>query len=162
MFREMRRKNQVLSKEDAIAVLEKRTAGVFVVHGDDGYPYGVPMSYVYYNHKIYMHSAKSGHKIDALMNSDKVSFTVIDQDLIVPEKFTTYFRSVVCFGKGRIVVDPDEKLETIKVLSRKYSPNMEEAMNKEINSGINSMEMIVIDIEHMSGKEAVELVKMKK
>lgn len=159
MFREMRRKKQILTKEETELILKNRTSGVFVVHGDNGYPYAVPMSYVYHNNKIYMHSAKSGHKIDALMNNEKVSFTVIDQDVIVPEKFTTHFRSVVCFGKGRIVDSPEEKMETIKVLTRKYSPNMEEEMNKEISSGINSMVMIAIDIEHMSGKEALELVK---
>jgi len=161
MFREMRRKKQVLSKLESEEVLEKGTAGVFAVHGDNGYPYAVPISYVYHDEKLYMHSAKSGHKIDAIMKDDKVSFTVIDKDEIIPKEFTTYFRSVICFGKARIIEDRDEKIESLKILTRKYSPNMEDEMNKEIEGALNHLEMIVIDIEHMSGKEAMELVKRK-
>ena len=85
MFREMRRKKQLLSEEACIAVLDRGTSGVLAVSGDDGYPYTVPLSYVYCDGKIYFHSAKSGHKIDAIKNSSKVSFCVIDQDKIVPE-----------------------------------------------------------------------------
>lgn len=161
MFREMRRKKQALDKKDVIEILSKRTAGTLAVCGDDGYPYAVPMSYVYMNDKIYMHSAKAGHKIDAIKSNDKVTFTVIDKDQIVAEEFTTYFRSVICFGRARILEEPSEILATLKTLTRKYSPNLEEQMDKEIESGMKHMHMIEIDIEHMTGKEALELTKMK-
>lgn len=76
MFREMRRNKQLLDKEESIVVLEKGTAGVLSLSGDDGYPYAVPISYVY-NSKIYFHSAVSEHKLDAISNRDKASFCVI-------------------------------------------------------------------------------------
>lgn len=71
MFREMRRKKQLLSNEDVMEILEKSTSGVLAVIGDDDYPYAVPVSYVYYDSKIYFHGAKSGHKLDAIKKNDK-------------------------------------------------------------------------------------------
>ncbi|MBQ7355214.1 MAG: pyridoxamine 5'-phosphate oxidase family protein, partial [Clostridia bacterium] len=56
--------------------------------------------------KIYFHSAVVGHKIDALRACDKVCFTVVDADEVVAEKFTTYYRSVIVFGRARILTDP--------------------------------------------------------
>ena len=88
MFRGMRRKRQLLSKKDSIAVLEKGTSGVLSLLGDNGYPYGVPISYVYADNKIFFHSAKDGHKIDAIRACEKASFCVIDQDKVVPEEYT--------------------------------------------------------------------------
>lgn len=85
MFREMRRKNQVLSSEECIQVLNRATSGVLAVSGDDDYPYAVPLSYIYHNNKIYFHGAKTGHKLDGIMRNEKVSFCVIDQDEIVQE-----------------------------------------------------------------------------
>ena len=95
MFREMRRKRQLLSKEDTQKVLYQGTSGVLAVSGDDDYPYAVPLSYVYDGHKIYFHSAKAGHKLDSIVKNPKASFCVIDKDQIVPDEYTTYFRSVI-------------------------------------------------------------------
>ena len=83
MFREMRRKNQALSREEAAAVLDRALSGVLALSGDDGYPYAVPISYVYDGGKLYFHCAKSGHKLDALQRNPKASFCVVDQDQIV-------------------------------------------------------------------------------
>ena len=86
MFRDMRRIKQVLSQEENIKILERNTAGVLAVTGDDGYPYAVPISYVYADGQIYLHSAKTGHKRDGIMRNRKISFCVVDQDQVVPEK----------------------------------------------------------------------------
>ena len=79
-FREMRRKRQQLSEEESIGILQKATAGTLALLGDNGYPYAVPISYVYADGKLYFHSALSGHKVDAIRNCDKASFCVIDKD----------------------------------------------------------------------------------
>jgi len=98
MFREMRRFRQALSQDDCAEVLRRNSSGVLAVSGDDGYPYAVPLSYVYAGSKLYFHCAPVGHKIDAIEKNSKVSFCVIDKDEVVPEKYTTYFRSVILFG----------------------------------------------------------------
>ncbi|MBS4025785.1 MAG: pyridoxamine 5'-phosphate oxidase family protein, partial [Clostridia bacterium] len=105
MFREMRRKKQLMSLEDTLAVMDRCTNGVLACLGDDDYPYAVPVSYVYHKNKIYFHSAKAGHKVEAILKNPKVSFAVIDEDTIVGSEYTTYFRSVIAFGKARIVED---------------------------------------------------------
>jgi nitroimidazol reductase NimA-like FMN-containing flavoprotein (pyridoxamine 5'-phosphate oxidase superfamily) len=125
MFREMRRIKQLLSEEDTIAVLERCTNGVMACLGDDDYPYAVPVSYVYHKGKIYFHSAKAGHKIDAIIKYPKVSFAVVDKDTIVSEEYTSYFRSVIAFGKARIT-EGDEWDEAFRALVEKYSGSMPE------------------------------------
>lgn len=158
-FREMRRKRQQLSEEKSIGILQKFTAGTLALLGDNGYPYAIPISYVYADSKLYFHSALSGHKIDAIRNCDKASFCVIDQDEVHPEKYTTYFRSVIAFGRIHIIEDEQEKLETARLLGDRYNPNQEEALQKELEKGLSRMLMIRFDIEHLTGKAAIELIK---
>ena len=161
-FRAMRRKRQQLSEEKSIGILQKSTAGTLALLGDGGYPYAVPISYVYADGKLYFHSALSGHKIDAIRNYDKASFCVIDKDDVRPEKYTTYFRSVIAFGRIHIIEDEQEKLETARLLGDRYNPNQEEALQKELEHGFARMLMIRFDIEHLTGKEAIELVKQNR
>ena len=158
-FREMRRKRQQLSEEESIDILQQATAGTLALLGDNGYPYAVPISYVYANGKLYFHSALSGHKIDAIKNCDKASFCVIDKDDVQSEKYTTYFRSVIAFGRIHIIEDEQEKLETARLLGDRYNPNQEDALQKELEKGLSRMVMIRFDIEHLTGKEAIELMK---
>lgn len=158
MFREMRRKNQLLSLEETISILEQETSGTLAVLGDDGYPYAVPLSYVYEDSKIYFHCAKTGHKMEAIINNDKVSFCIIAQDQIIPEEYTTYYRSVIVFGKARLL-ENEEKRHAAELLAKKYSPEDEAGRAKEIEESFNRVVMVEITIEHMTGKAALELVK---
>ena len=157
-FRSMRRKRQQLSEAESIEILRKSTSGTLALLGDNGYPYAVPISYVYAEGKLYFHSALSGHKVDAIRNCDKASFCVINKDDVQPEKYTTYFCSVIAFGRIHIIEDHKEKLETARMLGDRYNPNQEEALQKEIEKGLSRMVMIRFDIEHLTGKEAIELV----
>jgi len=157
----MRRSKQLLSMEDTVAVMDRCTNGVLACIGDEDYPYAVPLSYVYFNGKIYFHSAKTGHKIDAILKNPKVCFTVIDEDTIVSKEYTSYFRSVLAFGKARIAED-DEWLKAFKAIVEKYSGDQpEEAKHKAIN-GCTQAYIIAIDIEHITGKEAIEYVDPKR
>lgn len=159
MFREMRRKRQQLTEAECVEILMKNTSGVLAVFGDDGYPYAVPLSYVYDNGTLFFHCAKSGHKLDAIRTCDKVSFCVIDQDLVVPKEYTTYFRSVIAFGRASIVTQEDEIRGAIEKLAIKYYPaDSKENRDSAIEKEFNAMCMVRLQIEHMSGKEAIELV----
>ena len=158
MFREMRRKKQELTEERTIEVLNRCTAGTMAVIGDGGYPYSVPLSYVYDGGKIYFHCASEGHKLDAINKDSRVSFSVIDNDQIVQEKYTTYFRSVIVFGKAHVIEDQDAKRTALEKLALKYSPDYREGIADEIDGSFKAVRMVQIDIEHMTGKEAIELV----
>ncbi len=162
MIRQMRRIKQLLPQDEAIKVLERNTSGVFAVIGDDDYPYAVPVSYVYEDGKIYIHSGKEGHKVDAVKKSEKASFCVIDKDEVIPEEYTTYFRSVIAFGKPRIVESEEEKRYSIAVLGRKYHPTAtQEYLEKYIEKEYAPLCMICLEIDHLTGKEAIELVRAR-
>lgn len=161
MFREMRRFKQLLSDSDTLAVMARCTNGVLACLGDEDYPYAVPVSYVYYNDKIYFHSAKAGHKNDAMLKNQKVSFAVVDEDTIVSAEYTTYFRSVIAFGKARIV-EGDEWVEGFKAMVEKYSGDQPEAAKHKEIEGCTRATIFAIDIDHMTGKEAIEYVRSKK
>lgn len=161
MFREMRRKKQLLSHEKAEEILVKGLTGVLGVSGDDDYPYTVPVNFVYDNGTIYFHCAKSGHKLDAIRKNNKVSFCVIDKEQVVPEEFTAYFRSVIAFGKATEVEEDNEKLKAMRLLNQKYSPGLDEAGDKEIQREWKILCVIKIQVEHLTGKDAIELVKKR-
>ena len=159
MFREMRRKRQQLTEAECVEILTKNTSGVLAVLGDNGYPYAVPLSFVYDNGVLYFHCAKSGHKLDAIKACDRVSFCVVDRDLVVPEEYTTYFRSVIVFGRASIVDSEDEIRGAIGKLAVKYHPNdSKDNRDSAIEKDFKALCMVKIQIEHMTGKEAIELV----
>lgn len=160
VFREMRRKKQALSQQEVVDILHGRTSGVLALLGDNNYPYAVPISYVYDNGKIYFHSAKNGHKIDAIQRTTKASFCVIDKDLVIPEEYTTYFRSVIAFGQIKVIEDESEKRTTIEKVAIKYAPG-DTATNRDyvINREWKSLCMLEMTIDYITGKEAIELAK---
>ena len=159
MFREMRRGRQALSPQECAAVLERGSSGVLAVSGDDGYPYAVPLSYVFYDGKIYFHCALTGHKLDAIRRCDKVSFCVIDQDIVVPEEYATRYRSVIAFGTIRVLEDPEQIRTAIRALADKYSPVGEELREAEIDRFWSALAVLELEIEHLSGKQAIELCR---
>ncbi len=160
-FRDMRRKRQQLPEEESIAILQKATSGTLALLGDDDYPYAVPLSYLYHEGKLYFHSALSGHKVDAIRRCDKASFCVIGQDDVQPKEYSTFYRSVIAFGRIHIVEDEQEKLETARMLGNRYNPNDEEGLQKEMDSAFSRMLMIRFDIEHLTGKESIGLARMR-
>jgi hypothetical protein len=155
----MRRKKQLLSEPETIAMLGACTSGVLAVHGDDGYPYAVPLSFAHEEGKLYFHAATTGHKLDALARSDKASFCVIAADDVVPGTFTTHFRSAIAFGRARLVTDDDEKRHALLLLAAKYSRDYLDKADAEIAGEWKRTAVIELTIEHLTGKAAIELVR---
>ena len=161
MFREMRRGGQRLSEAECMEILENGTEGVLAVLGDEGYPYAVPLNYAYEDGKLYFHGATSGHRADAVQKCGKVSFCVIDKKEIVPERATTYYRSAIAFGKARMSADPEEKRAALYLLGRRYAAAYEKMWAEEIESSLGRTGIMIMEIEHISGKECIELAKLK-
>lgn len=160
-FRKMRRSRQQLSKSEYDAILSMATSGTLALLGNNGYPYAVPISYVYTDGKLYFHSAKTGHKVDAIRQCDKASFCVIDADDVHPSEFTTYFRSVIAFGKIQIIESGNERMHAASLLGGRYNPEDDAGLQKELEKGLSHMLILRFDIEHLTGKEAIELVRTK-
>lgn len=157
-FREMRRFRQQLSQAECEALLAQGSSGVLAVTGDEGWPYAVPLSYAYEGGRLLFHCAKEGHKLDALRRDGRASFCVIAQDQVVPQEFTTYYRSVILFGRIRVPDAPEELTAAAWALVRKYCPNVSrEAAEKEISGALGRMRILEMTVERMTGKEAREL-----
>ncbi len=158
MFREMRRKKQALCMAECESILEKATSGVLATAGECGYPYAVPLSFRYdqANQKLYFHCAKSGHKLDAIQNNSKVSFCVIDRDDVIPEKYTTHFKSVIVFGTIRIMDEEADVADAIEKLALKYAPNDTKANRRQYLAAYAAqMHMLELTAEHITGKASL-------
>lgn len=162
MFREMRRKNQALGREEIDAVLNRGTSGVLALSGDDGYPYALPISYAYEGDRLIFHCALTGHKLDAIAREPKASFCVIDQDQVVSAEYTTHYRSVIVFGRMR-VLEGEEKRSAAMLLAERYAPGETvKRHTEEIDGAWDRLCMLEMRIEHLTGKAAKELTLPKK
>lgn len=156
----MRRFKQLLPDADTRRILSTATNGVLSLIDPDGDPYGVPVSFAADDRgHIYLHSAVKGHKIDCIEACQRCSFCVVAQDRIVPEEFTTYFRSVIVRGSVHIVTEPDEIMRDLMLLCAKYSPGIDP--DAEIARCLSHVAVLRIDIESMTGKESIELVRAR-
>lgn len=155
----MRRFKQQLSVEETERILRNGKYCVMAVSGDDDFPYAVPVNYVYDGSSIYIHSAAQGHKIDALRRNPKCSLCVVDKDDVIPEEFTSYFRSVIVFGKACFVESTEEKVAALRLLGDKYSPGIDP--EAEIARFIKTVCIVRIVIDSVTGKEAIELTRAR-
>ena len=155
MFRVMRRSKQQISDEECIDILINAKRGVLAVLGDEDYPYTVPLDYVYSNGHIYFHSAKSGHKLDAVNRHDKVSFCVLNEGVQEKDDWWYHFISVVVFGRIRVIEDDAERIEFLRLLGRKYFPTAE-MVEDDIKKDAARAEVLDLSIEHMTGKRVKE------
>ena len=153
MFMEIRRKDKKLSDEETIEILKSGEEGILATIGKDNYPYAVPLNYSYHDNCIYFHCAPSGHKIDNMNHNSKVSFCVVKETQIIPENFSTKFKSVVLFGIAQ-ELSGDEKEEGLMILVRSLSSDHIKAGEKYIKKAIEKTRVFKINIEHISGKRA--------
>ena len=161
MFRSMRRNAQMMSDEEAKLALRRASHGTLALSGDDGYPYSLPISYVYSEEDgaVYFHSALSGHKIDAVKNSDKASFSVVAMDEVLPEEYTTVYKSVIVFGRISIVSDESEKHHALIEIAKRYAPSeSRKSMEKAVSDFWPAVNVLKLSVEHISGKKAKELI----
>ena len=153
MFREMLRKKQQLSDGECIEILKQEPRGVLSVIGDDDYPYGMPLNHFYCESdgKLYFHSGKKGHKIDAMTRRDKASFCVYDQGFRREGEWALNIRSVIVFGRIEIVTDPDKICEIARLLSYKFTDD-EKYIEDEIKKSGPRTFMFALVPEHITGK----------
>ena len=158
-MREMRRSRQCLGEAETLEILDRGSHGVLALIGDGGYPYALPISYARESDRLYMHCAKAGHKLDALRAEPRASFCVVARDDVVPEEFTTRYRSAIAFGRIHELAGEEEILRALRLLCAKYCPEAAEAaVEAEIARGRAGVNVLEFKIERLSGKQARELV----
>lgn len=157
MFRAVRKKKNEISLDEAKNLLRSSRRGVLAVNGDEGYPYAIPINYLYdeENNKIIFHGAKAGHKVDSVKKNDKICFTVFGNETFTEENWAPYLQSVVVFGRCHLVENRDDIISLVKKFALKYYPN-EDMVNEEIVNSGKGVQMFEIKIEHLSGKKVQE------
>ena len=153
MFREMVRKKQQLTEEECRRILKEELRGVLSVNGDDGYPYGMPMNHYYSetDGKIYFHSGKKGHKVDAMLRDSRASFCVYDQGYRREGEWALNICSVIVFGHIEIIEDQETLIRIARELSQKFTTD-ERYIEEEIQSSGPRTLLVALVPEHMTGK----------
>lgn len=148
---EMRRSDRRISEDDCIKIIIKGNYGVLATVGDDGFPYGVPLSYVFFDGKIYFHCAKKvGHKLSNMNFQRKCSFTIVTRDETRPEQFSVDYESVIIFGE--LSFELEDKQKVLEHMVSKYSPDYKREGAKYIQEAQESVDVVRIDILKMTGK----------
>ncbi|MBR2929820.1 MAG: pyridoxamine 5'-phosphate oxidase family protein [Clostridia bacterium] len=151
MFREIARKKQALSPEECKELLSREKRGVLAVLGDEGYPYALPINFYFDGEegRIYFHSGKVGHKLDAIARCDKASFCVFDEGYHKDGHWSLNVKSVIAFGRIRVVDDWSDDL--MVGFCRRFTEDME-YIESEIEKFRSSTLVLCMGIEHMTGK----------
>ena len=157
MFRELIRKNKQIPMEECIQILNKGLRGVLSVLGDDDYPYGMPMNHFYSEEdgKIYFHCGKKGHRLDALKKHDKVSFCVYDEGYRNDGEWALNIKSVIVFGRMKVVEDSEKVVAISEKLSHKFTRD-DTYIKEEIEKYAKQTLLLELTPEHMCGKMVTE------
>lgn len=157
MFRKLRKIKNEINQTEVKELLKNSKRGILALNGDDGYPYAIPVNYLYdeAEKKIFFHGAKAGYKVDCIKSSDKVCFTVLGSEMIRDEAWAPYMQSAVVFGRCKLIDDEQMAMKRLKDFAMKYYPS-EDMVIDEIEAAGKATQMFEIDIEHMTGKEVQE------
>lgn len=151
MFREMRRKEKMLTDEEMLEIMETAEYGVLSTVGEDGWAYGVPVNFVYKDGKIYFHAALVGHKLDNIVFNNKVSFCVIKDVELMPEDFNTKYKSVIAFGEA-VEVPEEGKNDIYKLIIEKFSKDFIPSGLEYARTDGAKAKVFQIDVQHMTAK----------
>ena len=143
-----RMKEFTMAQEDSEKLLERAKDGVLSTNGEDGYPYGVPVNFVYKDGCIYIHGLNAGEKLANIKADPRVCFTVYDFKSLLTEGYDIVclidaaYESVVVKGTGAMVEDMEEKSAVLKQFVAKYAPHQKDmAMPEERIKGVGLLKI---------------------
>lgn len=155
MYKEMRRKEKKMSVDEAKTLLGEAEVGRLAMSLNDE-PYVVPVTFVYFNEKIFFHCAREGKKIDYVSANAKVCFEV-DEFLDVktgdnPCNYTLMYRSVIAYGTAVFVEDVGEREEALTRLVKKYGGPVRVPFDKKM---LERTLIVAINVDWLTGKKSV-------
>lgn len=124
-----RMKQHQLPKEEIDNVLKSALVGRIATHNENGYPYVVPVHYIVFDEKIYIHGLIQGQKISNLTGNNKVGFEVDEMGAIIPDNenpcdTNTAFKSVIILGIAKMIADKATKEKILHAIIEKYTPHL--------------------------------------
>ena len=147
----LRREDRAISEAEAWELLNKAEYGILSTVSADGQPYGVPLNFCIIEDGLYFHHAVEGHLIENLTGNSLVSFCVVGDTELMPEKFGTLYESVILFGNIEEVFD-SQKQAGLEGLVSKYSPDFTEEGREYIEKLWDRTRVFKIAITDISGK----------
>lgn len=153
MFHELRRQDRKMEDSDVWELLRKAEYGILSTVDAEGYPYGVPLSYIY-NEKeqaLYFHCAREGHKLDNIAFNNKASFCAVGKAQTLAERFSVRFQSAIAFGRVS-EANEEEKQEALVAFLKKYSADFMEKGLKYLAADKPNCRVFKFQIEHLTGK----------
>lgn len=146
----MRRADRQLPPEEIVKILRENDYGILSTVCADGYPYGLPISYVYEDGILYFHhTAETSLLRQNISRSVKACFTVVGRTQTLPAKFSTKYESVIAFGTLR---ESDEKMAVLTRLVQKFSPDYLEQGTQYARSALERVSVYAFRIEQVTGK----------
>jgi uncharacterized protein len=155
---ELRRQDLVMTAERTLATLERGFCGRLATIGADGFPYCVPLLYVWMDEKIYVHNtAVRGHLRTNVERDPRVCFEVDEPGQVYAYgRFecdtSVSYRSVIAFGRAHIVEVEATKHRFFEMLMAKYEKR-DLGQPKGFFPRLNQITCYAITIERMTGKE---------
>lgn len=151
---EMRRKDRQMPEDTAWETAERSLYAVLSVTAEDGTPYGVPIHVVRKDRDFYFHCAREGKKSRCLAVHPQVCLTFVEDAQVVPERFTTHYRSAMAFGTAEEVTDPGEKKAALALLCGRYCPDVEDALMYRELAAAPHTAVWRVRVEAVSGKRS--------
>ncbi|WP_018462236.1 pyridoxamine 5'-phosphate oxidase family protein [Segatella paludivivens] len=149
----VRRRDRLMDEDRAMELLKNSEYGVLSMIDENGLPYGIPLNYVWDgNSSIYIHCAPEGHKLNGLEKYPNVSFCIVGNVNLLPDKFTTEYESVLLKGVAHINLTPEERMAALLTLVDKLSSDFKELGAKYSQKSFHRVNIIRIDFTEFSGK----------
>jgi nitroimidazol reductase NimA-like FMN-containing flavoprotein (pyridoxamine 5'-phosphate oxidase superfamily) len=156
---DLRRADKVMSAEEVRGLLASAYCGRTATVGADGYPYLVPNLFVFMDEQIFLHTARyRGHFLSNVEFCDRVCFETDQPGATFPYgpvecDTSVAFRSVVVFGRIRVVPEPEIRQRFFTAFMAKYAPPDSWGRPKDTFPRIGSTILYAITPEIMTGKQ---------
>jgi uncharacterized protein len=156
-YRPLRRADRGLSREDALALVDRTAYGVLALAWPDGRPYAVPLNHGRDGETLYMHCATTGQKLDIISVNPQAVFCVSEMVELVTGKnpcdASARFASVLLYGRVRVVSDPTEKIHGLVAICQALGIKVSDGPGREsLAPRAEQTVVLALDIEHLSGK----------
>lgn len=148
----MRRKDRACPADEAWEILDACGYAVLAMTAEDGAPYAIPLHIVRRGTCVYFHSAMAGRKTDCLRTHPRVCLTCVGEAEVLQMRFTTRYASAVAEGTAQEVEDAEEKLEALRLLCLRHTPDAMGGFDGEAAGSLAHTAVWKITVEEISGK----------